>query len=199
VGAAPKTPPPPPGADRLEKLRRGVRLLRAKRRELENVEARAKTIRAEINDLEHVQLVDLMDEAGVDSVGLPAEGNEPAEDYELRPYYHAVLPRDPETDEPRQEGLDWLEKHRHGDLVKTIVTVRLGLGDRKLAKQVSAALKKLGVDYDERRSVPHQTLTAFVREQIEKYQRTPPLGLLGATVGRVVKVKQRKGSRSRAP
>jgi hypothetical protein len=51
--------------------------------------------------------------------------------------------------------------------------------------------RKLEVSYSSKLSVPWNTLTAFVKEQVEK-GAVLPLDILGATVGRVVKLKARK-------
>ena len=53
-------------------------------------------------------------------------------------------------------------------------------------------MKKEKIEYSNKFGVPWNTLTAFVKEQIEEKKVTPPLELLGATVGRVVQVVKQK-------
>ena len=177
--------------DRLDALRDVARRLRDKKREVTDLDERLSEAKAEVRAIESKELVDLMAEVGVDRVGLPAEGNYPACDAELKPYYHAVISADWEP-EKRQAAFAWLDGAGHGDLIKTAITVLIPRDDRAVALSIQHYLEQCGVQHTVQLDVPWNTLTAFVREQVEKYHRTPPLETLGATVGRVVKIKPRK-------
>ena len=177
--------------DKLEALRDMARQLRDKEREITDLDERLKATTAEAAEIRTKKLVDLMAEVGVDRVGLPAEGNYPACDAELKPYYHADIRADWEP-ERRQAAFAWLDSAGHGDLIKTAITVLLPRDDRAMALSIQHYLEQCGVNHTVQLDVPWNTLTAFVREQIEKYHRTPPLETLGATVGQVVKLKVRK-------
>ena len=179
------------GADKLDALRDMARQLRDKEAEISSLDERIKDAKAEAADIRTKKLVDLMAEVGVDRVGLPAEGNYPACDAELKPYYHAVISADWEP-ERRQAAFAWLDSAGHGDLIKTAITILIPRDDRAMAKSIELYLEQCGVSYTAQLDVPWNTLTAFVREQIENYHRTPPLETLGATVGQVVKLKARK-------
>ena len=177
--------------DKLEALRDMARRLRDKEKEITDLDERLRATKAEAAEIRTKKLVDLMAEVGVDKVGLPAEGNYPACDAELRPYYHAVISADWEP-ERRQAAFAWLDSAGHGDLIKTAITVLLPRDDRAMALSIQHYLEQCGVQHTVLLDVPWNTLTAFVREQVEKYHRTPPLETLGATVGQVVKLKARK-------
>ena len=177
--------------DKLEALRDMARRLRDKEKEITDLDERLRATKAEAAEIRTKKLVDLMAEVGVDKVGLPAEGNYPACDAELRPYYHAVISADWEP-ERRQAAFAWLDSAGHGDLIKTAITVLLPRDDRAMALSIQHYLEQCGVQHTVQLDVPWNTLTAFVREQVEKYHRTPPLETLGATVGQVVKLKARK-------
>ena len=128
----------------------------------------------------------------IDHLGLQPEGNLPGYTAELRPYYHANISGDWEP-EKKEAAFDCLAKHHAEDLVKTKITVLLGRGDRKAAKKVESALKKLKVSFSRELSVPWNTLTAWLREQVEDVElETPPLDVIGATVGEKVSLKQVK-------
>lgn len=178
-------------ADKLEMLRTTARRLRDKRAEVTSIEERLSEAKAEVKLIETKELVDLMAEVGVDKVGLPAEGNYPACDAELKPYYHAVISADWEPNR-RQLAFDWLDSAGHGDLIKTAITVLIPRDDRAMAVSIQHYLEQCNVAHTIQLDVPWNTLTAFVKEQVEKYHRTPPLETLGATVGQVVKLKARK-------
>lgn len=177
----------PASDDTLERLRAAARTVRDLRRTAEDLTERLRETNAAVLDWEQRRLPDMFVEAGVDSVGLPAEGNLPAYDAALKPYYHANIPVD-----QQDAAFAWLDKAGHGDMVRYVITVSLGKGEDATAKKVMAGLDKAGVSYETKRGVPWNTLTAFVREQVEKYKTTPPLALLGATVGQIVQLKPRK-------
>ena len=177
--------------DRLDALRDMARQLRDKEREITDLDERLKATKVEAAEIRTKKLVDLMAEVGVDKVGLPAEGNYPACDAELKPYYHAVISADWEP-EKRQAAFAWLDGAGHGDLIKTAITILLPRDDRAMALSIQHYLEQCNVAHTVQLDVPWNTLTAFVREQVEKYHRTPPLETLGATVGQVVKLKARK-------
>lgn len=173
-------------SDKLDQLREAVRSYRTLLNALANLEEDVRAVKMRIDEMQSKILPDLFHQANVDRVGLPKEGNHPAFDAVLQPYYHARIPK-----ENQEEAFTWLEDHGHGDLIKTTMKVELGRGERELAKKVQEALKKMGVDYSQDLGVPWNTLTVWIREQIEKHQ-SPPLALFGAIVGTIVKLKERK-------
>lgn len=138
-------------------------------------------------------LVDLLSQIGVKKLTVEASGNSPAYTAELKPYYKANIAADWD-DERRQRAFDWLEHNGDGDIIKRVITIELGRGSEKKAAAVRKALTKLKVDEftTEKMDVPWTTLTAWLREQIEKRGRVVPLDTLGASVGQVVKVEPAK-------
>ena len=179
------------GGDATARARAMAALLRDKMREAQDLRERLSALNAEINDIQHAQLVDLMQEAGTDHLGLPAQGNLPACDAKMRPYYHANIAADWEP-ERRQAAHDWLEREGHGDILKATVKVNFGRRDLPAARELEATLKEMGLQPDVQVDVPWSTLTAWLKEQVEKYHRTPPLDLIGAKVGSVVKITERR-------
>lgn len=177
--------------DRLEAIRVVLRRARDADREVSDLEARLKAVKAEVLDLKQKTLPDIYDAAGIDNLGLPAEGNLPAYDCALKPYYHANIGAEWPT-EQRQAAFAYLEGHEAGDLIKSLYIVAVPRGKLALAKKVAAALAKLKVEFTTKQDVPWNTLTAWLKEQVEKRNHTPDLDVLGATVGRVVNLKERK-------
>lgn len=180
-----------PSESSLERVRAILREARDKDREIADLEERTKTAKAVVLDLKQKKLPDIYDEVGIDNLGLPAEGNMPAYDCPLEPYYHANISVDWEEDK-RAAAFAYLDGINAGDLIKSVFIVALPRGNRKIALAVEKALGKLRVEFTTDLSVPWNTLTAWVKEQVEKRNTTPNLDLIGATVGRVVKLKQRK-------
>lgn len=172
--------------DKLDALRSAVKNVRDLTLEAEGLEARAKEKRATIDGLLKQTLPELFDTSGVPSITIAAEGNMPAYEARCIPYYHANIKKDWPV-EQRTAAFTWLQDNGCQDLIKTSITVELGLGDRDKVKGVTDALNQLKVPYNEELGVPWSTLTSFVKEQVEKHNTIPPLEKLGATIGRVVK------------
>ena len=65
--------------------------------------------------------------------------------------------------------------------------------EAKQAERFQRSLEKAGIDFSLKRGVPWNTLTAWFKAEHKKKPLTvKAMGLLGATVGRVVKVVKSK-------
>ena len=181
-------------ADKLEEVKNLVRELRKEEIDLKDLEERVSLSKERINQLKHKTIVDKMDEIGINKIGIDAEGNLPRYDIETGPYYHANIAEGWE-EERKAAAYTWLEKNKHGDLIKATYSIQFGRGEAKLRKAFESLLKKSKTEYAVKLGVPWNTLTSFVKEQIEVKKVTPPLEVLGATVGRVAKVVNQKKER----
>lgn len=180
----------PPNESTLEKIRDEERKLRDLKLEIESLQEQVKDKNKSKTQIEFETLPDLFNKVGITNLGLQAEGNMPAFEGKLKPYYRANIAAD-WPDEKRQKAFDWLIKHGHGDLIKTEVVILLGRGDLKLLNQIKKLLRPIlkQLDMSVDLAVPWGTLTAFIREQIEDKKETIPLDLFGAQVGQVVELK----------
>jgi hypothetical protein len=181
----------PTPSDALGKIRDAARRLRDLEAEIVDLTERTTEKKAEVSQLKQKELVDLMNEAGVDNIGLPAEGNMPAYDAKAGAYYHANIGAD-WPPEKRDAAFAWLEEHGHGDLLKAVVTVAFGRRELEQARTLENTLRDMGLSPNLSMSVPWATLTAWLKEQVERRHAQPPLELLGATVGQIVKLTPRK-------
>jgi hypothetical protein len=177
-----------PSEDKLERARVEVARLRDLELEVAGLEARTSDAKAAIKEIKEKTLVDIFDEVGIDALGLPASGNMPPYEVELCDYYHANIPED-----HRAEAFEYLRKIRQEDLIKTSFTIEFGLREAKQADRFARSLDKAGIAYSSKSGVPWNTLTAWFKAE---HKRKPMTGkvkdLLGATVGRVVKVVKQK-------
>ena len=174
----------PEGA--LEAVREMCRAMRDLQHEIKDLEEQQAEKQKRLTKLSMNDLPDLFAEHKIKSLGLDAEGNMPAYDLTAQPYYHAVLP------EESDPGLRWLEANGHGDMIKRVYTVKLQMDSEEQAEELRSFLEERDLAFDEKETVPWNTLTAFIKEQIEKRHNTPPLDILGAFVGRVVKMKPKR-------
>lgn len=174
--------------DKLDNLNAQCRYMRDLTLEIKQAEERIAEKQRELTKLSMETLPELFAEYNIPSITIGAEGNLPEMTMERKPFYKAVLP---EESEP---GLRWLEKNKAGDLIKRVFTVKLPLDSAKQAVELRKIVRRLDLAYEERETVPWTTLTAFVKERIEKLKKPVPLDILGATVGHIVKVKRGKAN-----
>lgn len=172
--------------DHLVELRNMARAMRDLSLQIKDLQEQIDQKQKLLTQLSMKDLPDLFDQHRVRSIGLDAEGNLPAYDVVASPYYKAVLPKEEDA------GLRWLEEEGHGDMIRRSYTVNLNKDSQKEAAALRKFLEKHDMAFDEKETVPWTTLTAFVKEQIEKRHKTPPLEILGATVGRIVKLKPKR-------
>lgn len=180
-----------PPKDKLDQLRAGVAALREMEIEKAEKEARVSELAANIRTMKEKTLVDLFDSARLNTVGIEASGNMPAYTCEMGDYYHANIP-----DEHAAEAFAHLQKIGQADLIKSVFTISFGLKESKAAEHFQRSLDKAGIDYSLKQGVPWNTLTAWLKvEHKRKPLSVRAMEILGATVGRVVKVVKQKEKR----
>ncbi len=125
-----------------------------------------------------------------DKIGVPEAGV----DIVVKPFYHANIKSDWEPAK-REEGFKYLEYLGHGDTIKVVVTATFGRGELENARLIENLIRNSPVGNSNppvlEMSVPWNTLSALVKEQVEKGKKID-LDKLGATVGREAKVVKRK-------
>jgi hypothetical protein len=177
----------PLAEDKLERLRAYGGILVQQKLRIAELEEQLKEQKQKFNKLVHEEVPSLFMEVGVDRVGIPELGY----DVVMKDYYHANIAAD-WPDDRREAAFTWLEREGHGDIIRLIVSVQFGREEYNKAMLCYDLLKKSGLQPTLQKSVPWNTLTAWLREQVERYARLPPLELLGATVGKIVKLVERK-------
>lgn len=176
--------------DMLKKLSDKATELRDVELEIATLEERLSTLNTRKYNIEREELPELMGEAGVDSVGIPASGNQPALDLKLRPFYKAGIGAEWEP-ERRQAGFDYLDEVGAGDLIKTGLIVAFAREDREEAKTLLKQLRKLGHKPEIKQDVHWATLTSWLKEKSEAGDDVK-LDLIGGQVGMIVKPTPRK-------
>lgn len=176
-------------SDKLDALRNLVRELRDLEAESQSLEERLKEVNDRAARIKNTALVDLMDEAGVSSITIPPEGNQPGYKAEAVPFYNANIAAG-WSQEKRKAAFKWLDENGHGGLIKTVVTVPFPRELRKEVLKLAADLESRGITFSVGESVHPQTLTAWLRKQVEDGGNLPPLETIGAVIGRTVKIKE---------
>ncbi len=135
------------------------------------------------------ELPELMDACKIESWTLAAEGNYPSYKLDRKPFYYANIKQEtPEEQAAAAEAFAWLDEH-HPGIVRNVYMISYGKGEEKAAAKLEALLTKNKIVFGLKRSVPWNTLTAFLKEQVERFQTIPPLNLLGAKLSVVVDMK----------
>lgn len=175
----------------LKQITGSLRRMRDLGAEISDAQQAIKEKQDALATLERKTLPELFTQAGVKALTLDKEGNMPAYEAERSNYYRANIAVSwPE--EKRQAAFDWLEKNGGADLIRCEIMVAVPRKDLKLRKAVVAALKKLKVEHHISLNVPWASLTSFVKECYERKKKAPPLELLGADVGEIVRLKVKK-------
>lgn len=178
--------------DQLFALRNAAAEMRDLQIEIENLEDRLQQSKRKLKLLQREQLPDMMDIAGVDQIGLPAADNLPAYDLILKPYIHANISAQ-WPPERQAEALQALTEAGHGSLIRTQIHIHLPRGYHDLvADMLNLLREKYNVSAEVRETVHSSTLTAFVKDAITNNQPLPPFEVIGADVGRIAQLKERK-------
>ena len=102
----------------------------------------------------------------------------------VKPYYSAKI-----DDDNREACHRWLEENGHADLIKHTIGLKFGKGESETVATLTAFLREHGYSYDDKEGVHFQTLTAFVREQVENGGDIP-LDTFRVHIGQVTKIKR---------
>jgi hypothetical protein len=165
----------------LSKVSRLAEELIDKEEEVKEAEARLKILKEQSRDIAERQLPDAMAEVGMAKFVL-TDGSEVT----VKPYYSAKIGED-----KRDECFNWLQDHGHEALIKDEVSVTFNKGEHERAEEFKTQLEQQGIEYNGKMGVHPQTLTAFVREQVESGAEFP-LELFNVYIGQIAKVKRSK-------
>lgn len=181
-----------PSDDSLTRARRKAQELVDAERLRDELEQKLRDANVRLWDLKMREVPDLFAELGVDSLGLPGAGV----DVEIGPYCKANISADWDT-ERREAGFEHLDALGAGDIVKNTITVTFPRGHDAERAEWLERVRGLNFSFEqpelvEARFVPWNTLTAFVKEQVQRGNTDLDLEKLGAQVGTIAIIKKRK-------
>lgn len=85
------------------------------------------------------------------------------------------------------EAFAWLKANRFDDIIKNQIVANFGRGDESKAEELVGELSSKGYACGVKKSVHHNTLKSFCREQIEKGVKFPA-DLFGIFIGEKTKI-----------
>jgi len=181
---------PEDNTDKLEQLKAGVAKARSLTLEKEDLEARLKEANIALEEMKRKTLPDLLANAGVPSIEIEPDGNQPGFKVELKDDYYANIPADWPQDQ-RKAAFAYLTSLGEGDLIKTEVITSFGREDREAALAFANELAKEGKSVALKEAIPHSTLTAWLKNKAEKHAKDPvknPLPDLDKINGKIGKI-----------
>jgi len=149
--------------------------------EITEADKRLKVLKEQAREIAEKQLPEAMAEVGMAKFTL-TDGSEVT----VKPYYSAKI-----SDEKREECFTWLQDHGHEALIKDEVVLTFNRGEHEKAEEFKAQLEEQGMEYSGKMGVHPQTLTAFVKEQVESGAEFP-LELFNVYIGQIAKIKRSK-------
>lgn len=180
-------PKPPPSSEQLQLITHKLLDAQMKENTARSYEKKAAEVKAEANKIYYDVLPDLMMMAGANVIQLPFPMRGEAK---LTPYYRANIAADwPE--EKREAAFSYI-MNVAPELVKIELTIQFARGESKQALQLAKELTAKGLSPTLRKVVPHQSLTAWLKERVEDHWDMPKLDLIGGNVGQVVKLKEKE-------
>jgi hypothetical protein len=180
--------------DRLDQLRDIVTYMRDLELEIKDLRELLTAKEKEHWEMRMSTLPDLFQQSGVDRVDIAATANLPGYQAVMSDYYHAKISTD-WSEAEKEEAYNWLEARGLGDIIKRTVYFEFGLKENDRFKKFMHALAQIGIIPNGiKQSVPWATLTATIKEIYKsgKHLGDKELRLLGATVSKVVNLKEKK-------
>jgi hypothetical protein len=148
-----------------------------KQKEISDLEAKLKTLNADIYKIEMTTLPDAMLSIGMEEF-TTTEGAK----ITVKPIVSGSIPK---KNEPK--AFEWLRSHKHEDIIKRVVTLSFTKGQDKDADKVCKNLEKEGYAPVSKDSVHAGTLKSWAKEQLEA-GKVLPLELLGIFHARKAKI-----------
>jgi hypothetical protein len=204
-----------PSPDKLDELRKLVRNARVLKMEIERLEEDKAELERRYTKARTEVIPAFMEENNIPAITIGKEGNYPAYDCVVRPYYRANIAADWEPAK-KEEAFKYLESIGEGDLIKTAVTfyfpqehyaavslflkavgrlkfvvkvaefVGRGKSKRKIVKKMTVKPPLAVVE----KSVQWNTLSAWLRRRVERTGVVPKLDKIGGSVGVVADLKE---------
>ena len=141
--------------------------------EIDDVLVKLDTLKVKLKRLTEETIPELMTACGIELIALDSGVK-----VSVKPFYAAKIP-----DEKKPEAFKWLRKHGHDGIIKSEVTSRFNRGEQHEMRAVIRVLRENKFPYEQKDSVHHSTLKAFVRDAIESGEQIPT-DLFGVHIGR---------------
>tara|TARA_R110002049_G_scaffold109559_2_gene258416 strand:+ start:5099 stop:5659 length:561 start_codon:yes stop_codon:yes gene_type:complete len=156
-----------------------VRRLRDKEEQIESAEMHLKSLVSEKHTLTTESIPALMDEMGMESVGVDGLT------VERKLIVSASI-----SQANKERAFSWLRENNLDDIIKNDITCSFGKGQDNLAGDVVGMLREKGFDPKTKTHVHASTLKAFVKERVIEGKEID-LDMFGAYVNNAAQIKRK--------
>ena len=170
-----------PGDEKLQKISAFAELAAGLEEHIEPTETKLKEYKEKLREIVENHLPNAMAEVGMVKFQL-TDGSE----INVKPYYSAKI-----DDTNRDAAFDWLLENGHDAIIKQEFNGKVDRGDTETASVLQQYLQDHKMSYSGKTGVHPQTLTAFVKEQVESGADFP-LDVFNVYIGQIAKIKRSK-------
>jgi hypothetical protein len=138
------------------------------------IEKKLKIEQEELNRIESVDLPNLMDQFRIKEFTL-TDGSM----IKIKSFINSSLPAEGAAEKDmaaklrRLEGLKWLRENDGAAIIKNQIIADVGKDNKEVAQKIKEFAESLAVLVEEKESVNHQTLGAFIREKLKAGAKVP--------------------------
>ena len=150
-------------SDSIKKLVTSCEKVEVANEYIANLEAKLKEAKERRSHIIEIEIPEVMDEIGMEEFKL-SNGKK----ITIKQIIAASMPV-----ATREEGLTWLEKNNHGDIIKTQLQIKFNREQHDAAKELAENLMEEQYNVSISSAVNPQTLKSFVKEQIEGGSELP--------------------------
>jgi hypothetical protein len=145
------------------------------------------------NDQREKTIIERFEDVGIDHMSFPARGNLPGLVVKIVNSYHASIPSSWEPDR-QNHGFEVLEDKGLGSIIKNTVSAQFSRSAPEKAREAMKTLEQTGVSASLSQTVHARTLTASLKESIERgiEWTEAEMNAIGAYVRRAVKLIERE-------
>lgn len=193
--------------DKIDAIRSEAESARDLEMIIHELEERISQQKADLQRIYQDRLPQLMQEAGIDHLSIPPQGNQPGYHFKLKKFYRANIAAK-WAEEKREAAFKYIKDMGAEDLIKTEVSVMFPKGGMQLANKLVALAKKMNVpvaigkkkinkpvQVELIKTVSHGTLSAWLKELVERRKIIPSasdLEKIGGAIGVIVDPEERR-------
>lgn len=170
----------------VEKVRANCEEAAELERTIKGYDAAMKAAKARLHEITTKAIPEAMAEAGLGDTFSLADGTK----IKVGPFVGGTLPKEPVK---RRDAFEALTAIGGGALIKTMVNLAFGKGDKESADSCVSMLRSAGFEVEPEENVHVSSLRAFVKEKLVKGDEVP-LDTLGLFFGSVAKITLPKGA-----
>lgn len=152
-----------PTNQEIKELSKLVQRQRDLEKEISQLEAQLKARNTHLEQVSKTDIPDLMGQLGISSITL-----EDGSKVVVEKIYAAHI-----SVEHQEEAYQWLRDNGHEGLIKSLLQINFGRLELAQMQALATELQQRGLALESKKSIHHNTLKAFVKEQIENAKPIP--------------------------